>query len=387
MLVFALASPALAGGGDDEHVSARGELGVEYDDNVHRVEQIPTVDAVPVASPLTRAVVAWSASDRLSDHQDVAFSVRGGMKLFAASAARSENVGIVDTSGAWRIAPTPRTRIGLTATYYEAIQAGTYTERALSLDARDFRSLSPSLRLARSFEGWGTVGMLAGYRTFVYKPLRSYDFQAPVLGLEHRLTRETADGDADWDVISAVGVELRRFAGVRLVEQAGACAPVTTNQDLGNGQPCAIFDPAGTRHVDQFFTGQVDVTRTGRVLVGAGYAIQWNRSNSDTESLVRHVGSVRFTTPLPLGLYLAARAELVYVTYPQRVPIAYGGPSGQVSASIEEETRSQVRAELSRDLTDHLQLVGRYSLYANALGQGQYRRQTAMLSLVYTIDD
>ena len=152
-------------------------------------------------------------------------------------------------------------------------------------------------------------------------------------------------------------------------------------------EPCTVADPSGARHADQFFTGQLDVTRTGSVLVGAGYALQWNRSNSYAESLIRHVGSVRFTAPLPLGIYLAARAELVYATYPQKVAIAVGGPSGQVSASIEEETRSQVRAELSRDLTAGLQLVGRYSFYANALGQGQYRRQTGMLSLVYTLGD
>ena len=378
MFVLALVRAAPAAADDDERVSARAEIGVEYDDNVHHVEQIPTVDAVPVGSALTRAVVGWAASDRLSDSQDVAFSVRGGMKLFAASAARSENVGIVDTSAAWRLAPNPRTRVGVSATYYEAIQAGTFTERAQSLDARDFRSIVPTLRAARAFTDLGTLGAVLGYRSFMYKPLRTYDFQAPVLGLEHRFTRETSDGDADWDVMSAVGVELRRFSGVRLVHPTSGCM----------AEPCEVTDPAGTRHADQFVTGQLDVTRTGRVLVGAGYAVQWNRSNSYAESLIRHVGSVRFTAPLPLGIYLAARAELVYVTYPEKVAIAFAGPSGQVSASIEEETRSQVRAELSRDLTEHVQLLGRYSLYANALGQGgQYRRQTAMLSLIYTLGD
>jgi len=43
-----------------------------------------------------------------------------------------------------------------------------------------------------------------------------------------------------------------------------------------------------------------------------------------------------------------------------------------------------VRAELSRDLGARLQLVGRYVFYANAIGQGQYRRQTATLSLIFS---
>ena len=88
------------------------------------------------------------------------------------------------------------------------------------------------------------------------------------------------------------------------------------------------------------------------------------------------------------------RAELAYVTYPDGITLTTGtgtlptGPTGQPSASIEEETRSQLRVELSRDVTTHLQLVARYTFYANALGQGvgDYRRQTATLSLVYTTD-
>jgi hypothetical protein len=121
--------------------------------------------------------------------------------------------------------------------------------------------------------------------------------------------------------------------------------------------------------------------------VGAGYAIQWNRSNSYGETLFRHVGTVRVTVPLPVGFYLAARSELVYVRYADRVTLALG-PTGTPSATIEDENRSYIRAELSRDVGSHLQLIGRYSLYVNALGgQGnRYQRQTATLALAFTID-
>jgi hypothetical protein len=120
-------------------------------------------------------------------------------------------------------------------------------------------------------------------------------------------------------------------------------------------------------------------------LVGAGYALQWNRSNSYAETVLRHVGTVRFAAPLPLGLYLAARSELVKVTYADHVTVAVG-PTGQPSASIDDENRSHIRAELSRDLGAHLQVIGRYSLYVNALGQGRYQRQTGTVSLTFTLD-
>lgn len=354
---------------DDQQVSARAELGVEYDDNVHRAEQIDGNRVAVVSSALTKAVVGLSAADRITDRQDVAFSVLGAAKLFAAPAARNENVAVVETAGAWNVRLASRTRLGAGATYYEAIQAGTPTERALTaerdgvMEARDFRSIVPSLRALQGVGTGATLGLSAGYRWFVYKPLRDYDFQAPVVTLEHRLVHETADGEAEWALASAASAELRRFAGPRLLVDGA--------------------DASGARHVDQFFTGQLEVTRTGAVLLGAGYALQWNRSNSYGEGLLRHIGSLRFAAPLPLGLYLAARGELVFVNYRDKIPLVTD-PSANLNVSIEEETRSEVRAELSRDLGARLQVVGRYVFYANAVGQGQYRRQTATLSLVFS---
>ena len=190
------------------------------------------------------------------------------------------------------------------------------------------------------------------------------------------MTRETADASADWEVVAGAGLELRRFAGARLIAQPSGCVPSSCT---------TTPDPGGARHVDEFVSGHLDVTRTGAVLVGAGYSLQWNRSNSYAESVVRHVGTVRFTALLPFRLYLAARTELVYATYPDRVTLAIG-PSGQPSASIDDENRNQARAELSRDLGAHLQIVGRYTLYTNAFGQVQYGRQTATISLVYAAD-
>lgn len=362
---------------DEQRVSLRAELGAEYDSNVHRTEELPGAGgAATVGSPLGRAVLGWSASDRLGHRQDVAFSLLGAAKLFALQEARSENVGIVETGGSWRIATTARTRLGVSAAYYEAIQAGTQAEQQLSGEARDFRSLAPVARFQSGIGDGGLLSVGGGYRWFRYKPNRDYDFGAPVLSAEYQLGRESADGDVDWELTAGAGVELRRFAGARLVRQTTDCTP----------DACALVpDAAGTVHQDQFFSGHAALTRTGRVLLGLGYAIQWNRSNSYAEALVRHVGTVRFTAPLPLGIYLAARAELVYVTYADRVTLI-GIRSGQAYATIDDENRSQARAELSRDLANRLQLIARYSLYVNPLGQLHYRRQTATLSLAFTID-
>jgi hypothetical protein len=371
--------PAAARAGD-ETLNVRAEVGAEYDSNVHRVER-PQAGADPaVASALARAVFGWSASDRLGERHDVAFSVLGASKVFLAPEARSENVAIVETGGSWRVDLGGRKRLALGTSYYEALQAGTAAERAISGEARDFRSLTPSLGLSMGMGDGGALTVGGGYRWFVYKPLRSYDFGAPLLSLLYRWGKETADGTAEWEIAVGGAVELRRFAGSRFVPGPAGCDP---------RQCVPVAEPPPThRHVDQFSTGHIDVARTGRLLLGLGYAAQWNRSNSYAESLLRHVLTVRLTTPLVLGIYLAARAELVYAIYPDPVALALG-PSGRPSNTFDEEARSQVRGELSRDLGGHLQLVARASFYFNTLnddqggGSADYRRLTTTLSVAY----
>lgn len=360
-----------------EQVRLRAELGAEYDNNVHWASQTGAAGGPPrVASALGRMVLGLNAADRLGTNQDVALSVLGAAKAFQAGEARSENVAVMDASGTWRIAAGARTRLGIGGSYYDAVQSGTAAERALSGVARDFRSLSPTFRLERAVGESGTLGAAAGYRWFDYKPARGYDFEAPVLAVDYRLGGETADGAADWEAVASGAVEFRRFSGARLVMD-----PMCTTAPM-----ClAVRDPEGGRQSDQFVSGGVDITRTGRLLVGVGYGVRWNRSNSYSETLLRHAGILRLTIPLPLGLYLAARGELVYVTYPEHA--RFGSPTtGQSFTTIEDENRSYARAELTRDLFSHLQLIARYSLYLNALGQGTYQRQTASLSLALNFE-
>jgi len=362
----------------DDQMNLRAELGLELDDNVHRAEKIrgarsPNI----VSSALSRGVLAWSSSGRVATNQEVSVSLLGAAKGFFEPAARNENVVVVESALAWRAALAGRYQLSAAGSYYEAIQAGTPAERELSGEARDFRSLTPALRAGRFVGGGGLVELVGGYRWFVYKPTRSYDFEGPVAALDYRVARESADGGSDWELATGVGAEFRRFAGPRLVPSPVGCVPADCTP---------ATDPGDSRHVDQFASGHLDLTRTGQVLLGAGYTLQWNRSNSYTESLYRHIATLRLATALPWQFYLAARAEFVFVRYPDHVVLATG-PTGSASTSIDDENRNQLRVELSRALTkDGLRIIARYSLYTNALGQStvQYGRQTATLSLTWT---
>lgn len=374
----ALAAEAAAAGAGTDQVSVRVEAGSEYDDNVHRAERIQGAPSPNlVASTLARGVLGLSTAGRIAPRQDVFVSLLGAGKAFANPDARDENVAVVESALIWKMLLADRYQLSAAGSYYEAIQAGTRAERALSGDARDFRSLTPVLRAGRLTGGGGFVEASFGYRWFVYKPLRAYDFGGPVAALEYRLLRESADGSADWEVSAGSGAELRRFVGARLVRSPSGCAEASCTPTP---------DPSGARHDDQFVSSHLDLTYTGGLLLGAGYTLQWNRSNSYTESLYRHIVAIRIATAMPWRVYLAGRAEFVYARYPDHVVLATG-PTGSASASIDDENRNQMRVELSRALPHGLRIVARYSLYLNALGQStvEYRRQTMTVSLTCSL--
>ena len=126
------------------------------------------------------------------------------------------------------------------------------------------------------------------------------------------------------------------------------------------------------------------------MLLGAGYALHVNLSNSFGETVTRHFVTARFAAALPLDLFVSARAEILFARYADEVVVAQaeGAAAGRAFVSIEDENRNNARVELSRGLGDRLQLIARYTFYANELGSGDvtYRRQTALLSLAFLFE-
>jgi hypothetical protein len=363
----------------NERYYLRAELGPELDTNAHRTEivNVPGVVNPPVvSSPLARAVLAGSLSDVVGNGHEVSMSATLAAKVFEKAAARDEDVGIAESTLMWRAPLGKQTALGLAGAYYEAFQREA-APPVYAFDRRDFRSITPTVRLLAAVSEHAELGVGGGYRFFVFKPDHTYDFQAPSASVDLRWTRETEDGAADWEAAFRGAYERRAFASAPFVEPAcmggGICPPVAG---------------AGTR-LDHFATGAVDVSRTGRVLIGAGYALHLNLSNSFGETVLRHFFTAHFAAALPLELYLALRVEILFARYADHVVIAQADTVGRTFVSIEDENRNNARVDLSRNLTDRLQLIARYTYYANELGTGNvvsYRRQTALLSLAFQID-
>jgi hypothetical protein len=123
----------------------RGELGGEYDSNVHRTEIIANTANPPVvASPLARAALSGHLADVVADRHQLTLSATLAGKLFAA--ARDEDVALASSSARWRRALGADTGLAAQAVYYEAFQRAS-SDPAAADNRRDFRSVTPALQL------------------------------------------------------------------------------------------------------------------------------------------------------------------------------------------------------------------------------------------------
>jgi hypothetical protein len=373
------------GAGDADASTARwtlrGELGGEIDTNAHRTERVnaPDVTNPPiVVSPLARGVLSGSLTDVVGAGHQVAFSATLAGKVFTNSEARSEDVGIAESTGFWRAPLGARSSLMLAAAYYEAFQRDRF-QADYSTERRDFRSVTPTLRVARVV-GEAELALGAGYRTFVFKPDHTYDFQGPTAAFDARWARETADGAAEWDALFRLAYERRAFESLAFVEGSGGCI---TNPF------CPPTSGTALRR-DDFITTGVEASRTGRVLMAAGYALHLNLSNSFGETIIRHFGIARFAAELPWDFYLAARIEILVARYTDGIIVAQNNAAqtGRPFITIEDENRNSARAELSRNVGDRLQLALRYTFYANELGSNDstYSRHTALLTCSFTLE-
>jgi hypothetical protein len=355
----------------DERLTLRAEAGLEYDSNAHRSELIAGALNPPIVDSLVqRFVLSSSLSDVIADGQGITMGVTAAGKLFDAAAARDEDVAIAQTALAWQKSLRPGATLAVSGAYYEAFQRAS-ANLLDALERRDFRSLTPNAQLVWPVADRLDLTATAGSRWFVFKPDRDFDFQAPTAALDLHWARPS-DGGADWEASTGASFEYRTFGGPALI---------------GNCPTAGLACPGPNTRRDSFLVGRLEVTRVARVLAAFGYALQINQSNSYGESVIRNAFSARFATPLPAGLMLAARGELVFAHYPQSPPlrqIMVG--TGLSVESIDNENRCSVRVDLSRDLTDRLRLFARYTYYVNELALGSpvsYHRQTALLSLLY----
>jgi hypothetical protein len=367
LALLALASVASSGTARAEpaRYEMRAEVGAEYDSNPGRTEQVEGGPAgVPIqGAPLGRFVLAGDAAATVARRHALSLSLGLAGKAFTKSVARSEDVLVAQATAGWSVLLGGRTSLGLTGSYYDVGQRR-------SVAARDFRSVTPALRLDQGVGALDQLSIAAGYRWFSYKPEPDFDFAGPnLVALYRHLAPAEQPGGADWEWSGGLSAEVRGFTGIRC-----------TGVDACPGPPSA-----GQRR-DQFFVAHLEATRTATFLAGAGLAADANASNSYGEAVFRGLVHVRAVFSLPGDVLLSGRAELVAARYRDALPLARSVVPGTPQTTIEDERRSTLRLEIVRPLSRQVDLGARYTFYTNEIAAGpvRFRRQTFLLFVAVT---
>ena len=162
---------------DSARHDLRVELGVEYDSNPDRAEQVanfapPLPQAGP--SPLARLVASGNWASALGQNAALALSGALAGKRFFDQAARGDDVLVAQTGANGTLRAAGRTVVGLGGSYYDAFQRG-------PVDRRDFRSLAPTLRIEQGFARTAQITLGGGYRWFTFKSDGNFSLPDPPL--------------------------------------------------------------------------------------------------------------------------------------------------------------------------------------------------------------
>ena len=159
--------------------------------------------------------------------------------------------------------------------------------------------------------------------------------------------------------------------------------------------PCAYGQPiqdrcliAGTaQRADWFHEGGIELTYVGPLLVGVGYGLQLNLSNSFGQSLIRHVVTLKLAYRFPWQLYATLKAQLYASVYLDPVLLDRAFNTQQF-ITIEDENRNNVIVDLERPIGDTgLAVNARYSVFTNEITPSpvSFLRQVVYLGLTYRV--
>ena len=312
----------------------RLEGGGEYDSNPARQEQVEgsAAPADVTAATALRLVSALDLALLTGGGHLLSVAVEGAGKRFLDPVVQDEDLLVVDGRFAADFALGERNRLALQLAHYDAFQRASVLP-----EARDFRSTAPSLRFEHRRDRARFSGG-AGWRWFVFKPERSYDFQAPTAFLSYwqSMSPPLEEPGAEWDWRLTASFEGRRFRSRRCVHGCRLSAHGPRRSPHG---PLLRRDRRGQPHG------------------GCWWAPVWPGSSTIRTATARAwcawpptCGGVLL---LPWELSLAARAELVATRYADAVQVGHD-PAGTF-LSIEDEGRTTLRLELVRPLGPSLE--------------------------------
>ncbi|MCU1283401.1 MAG: hypothetical protein JWM53_6947 [bacterium] len=351
-------------------------LGPEYDSNANRAEIVAGAESPdqPVGSFLLRSTgnlrFTWKTSSNL-----LRLSIGAGGKLYFNPAVFDQDVFALSLAGEDRIRVARFLHLAIVGEYYDAWQLPVAPFRA-----RDFRN---GVALARIylFDRLGEVALTGGFGGFQYKPDPYFNFQSGQ-ATAYAIARLVfgANDEHEVDFAATYHVERRFFAGVIQYLDETICLPGHPFADR-----CLI---AGTTlRADWFHQGGAELTYVGPLLVGVGYGVQLNLSNSFGQSLLRQLVTLKVAYRFPWSLYATLKAQLIVTRYLDPVLLDTNITS-QTFITIDDENRNAVIADVERPIGETgLAVNARYSVFTNELTPSpvSFLRQVVYLGLTYRV--
>jgi hypothetical protein len=366
-------------------------LGPEYDSNANRAESVADAQSSP-DTPTPSFLLRTQGTLRMTWRTDAnalrLYATAGG-KIFFNPAVFDQDTLVLSVGGEDRVRVARFVHLAVIGDYYDAFQLPVSPYRA-----RDFRSGSLLGRIYFA-DRLGEVALSGGYRGFQYKPDPYFDFQAGQ-ATAYAVARLVfgANDDHELDLAASYHMERRWFAGV--VELfADPQDPLGSPPPAIPLPPCAYGHPIAQRCLvagidqrrDWFHETGVELTYVGAFLVGVGYGLQLNLSNSFGQSLIRHIVTLKLAYRFPWSLYATLKAQLYASNFLDPVLLDQRF-NAMTFVTIEDENRNNVIVDLERPIgSSGLAINARYSIFTNEISPSpvSFLRQVVYLGLTYRV--
>jgi len=341
------------------------EAGVEYDSNVHRVEERNQ----PVAAPLLRVAARLEARGGEPD------TLRWGVTL--GGGARTVLTGIDGEDAFTGAADLTATRragqhlaLAARATHYEVWPvAGDLTVRAFASSGADVSIASDDDRGRRA-------AISVGARRVIYKPDADFDWTGPTIAvlLESPLWRGADDRAVD--LAAGYRLERRTYQGLGY---HNGCAPSDQTTPIAE-----CFVPGDRVRADLVQVASARATYTGARVASVGYELTVDDSTSFGSSLVRQRLTLSVTTPLPGALFATATVTGQLDHFPDPPAVARDLATLDFT-SLDDESRSGAAVRIARALGPAWQLEARWAIQATAFADDvtSFRRQVAYAGVTW----
>jgi hypothetical protein len=376
-----MAALTRSAGADDEASSGAttrsetsGEVGLELDSNVQRVEEVdpqadPVVDSAPAPTPAALGslgarldLAATSAAGSL-----LTLGMAANLRSAVTSRVTSENLAQVSLDAQWlRAVRDGDLRIGPRIGYRDALEiAGGSADRT-------FRSFGGDLAMV-FFGGGSRVAVSVGPHLFSYKSDSSFSWRgagATVRG-DFPLWRGGESDERSLELSAVAAIEQRGF---RSIAFANVCPP-----DEKITQMCFVTTPR--QRGDRVHRASLQLAYTGAVVATAESQLLVVDSNSFGRSSL----GTRLRAAITGNLgkwYLSGTATVQTVRYLDGLLVALDSERRTLDV-LEDDRRSSLEFRVGRPVSGRWSVEARWAGWRDLSADLRYRRQLAYLGVVW----